>query len=146
MIRERVEALERTIDAGGEHKRIKLIAAPNERGHRSSIGLGTGPHAVMPVENLVPIGAVLLFVAWGWYCVGGGLEQQAARTMQDIEAKVAADAVVRYGIAKRNGTKIDACAQAGLVAAAYLQAENEGQHQRWKQTEKADCEAAGVPR
>ncbi len=30
---------------------------------------------------------------WGWYYFGGGLESQADRTIQDIQNKVAADAV-----------------------------------------------------
>jgi hypothetical protein len=64
--------------------------------------------------------------------------------MQDIQNKVAADAVVQYGIAQRNGSAMDACVQAGLVAAAYLQAQDEANYQRWKLTEKADCAKAGI--
>lgn len=52
--------------------------------------------------------------------------------------------MAQYGIAKRNGSDIDACVQAGMVAAAYLQAENEAGYQVWKQTEKADCAKAGL--
>lgn len=88
--------------------------------------------------------ALLLMGVAGWYYFGGGLESQANRTMQDIKDKVAADAVVQYGIAKRNGTAMDVCVQAGMVAAAYLQAQNEAQYQQWKQTEKADCAKAGI--
>jgi hypothetical protein len=88
--------------------------------------------------------AVMLVV--GWYYFGGGLETQTTRSLQEIKDKVAADAVAQYGIAKRNGTAIDACVQAGMVGAAYLQAQNEPQYQRWKQTEKADCAKAGIDR
>jgi hypothetical protein len=88
--------------------------------------------------------ALLLAGAWGWYYFGGGLEKQADRTMQDITNKVAADAVAQYRIAERNGSPIDVCVQAGFVTAAYLQAKDEPNYQRWKQTEKSVCAKAGI--
>lgn len=66
--------------------------------------------------------------------------------MSEIENQVAEDAVNQYYIAQRNGTAMDRCVQAGLVAAAWLQAENEPKYQQWKQVEAADCEDAGIPR
>jgi hypothetical protein len=62
-----------------------------------------------------------------------------------INRQVVDDAVREYDIAKRNGTKIDACVHAGFVSAAYLQAKDEEGYQRAKATEKADCRRAGVP-
>lgn len=88
--------------------------------------------------------AVLLVALWGWYYFGGGLEQRANQTLQEIHDKVATDAVDKYGIAKRNGSPIDICVQAGFVTAAYLQAKDEANYQRWKQTEKTDCSKAGI--
>jgi hypothetical protein len=66
--------------------------------------------------------------------------------MEGIKRKVATDAVAQYEIAKRNGTPMDVCAQAGMVSAAFLQVPDEASYSRWKQTEKTDCAAAGVPR
>ena len=88
--------------------------------------------------------AVLLVALWGWYYFGGGLERQADQTMRDIQNKVAVDAVAQYGIAQRNGSAMDVCVQAGLVTAAYLQAQDEANYRKWKQTEKADCAKAGI--
>jgi hypothetical protein len=68
-----------------------------------------------------------------------------ASGLDDIYKKVAADAVAQYGIAKRSGSPVDVCVHAGLVAAAFLQAKDEVSYRIWKQTEKADCTAAGVP-
>jgi hypothetical protein len=51
----------------------------------------------------------------------------------------------QYEIAKRDGSKMDACVHAGLVAAAYLQAKDEAKYQEWKLTERVDCFIAGVP-
>jgi len=65
--------------------------------------------------------------------------------LSGIYKKVCDDAVEQYGIAKRNGTPIDACAHAGMVAAAYLQAKDEPSYAQWKKTEKADCAKAGTP-
>jgi hypothetical protein len=55
------------------------------------------------------------------------------------------DSVAQYDIAKRNGTRIDACVHAGMVSAAMLQAKDEAGFKKWKATEKADCRRAGVP-
>lgn len=64
--------------------------------------------------------------------------------MNNIYQKIASDAVQQYGIASRNGSKIDICVQAGLVVAAYLQAKDEANYQQWKQIENRDCENAGM--
>ncbi len=75
-----------------------------------------------------------------------GCEQKIAEKIEsDVYAKVTADAVAQYGIAKRSGDKMQTCAQAGLVSAAYLQAKDEPKFNEWKATEKADCAAAGMP-
>jgi hypothetical protein len=79
--------------------------------------------------------------------LGGGLQSQANRTMQDIrdiKGKVAVDAVARYRIAQGNGSPMDVCEQARSVTAAYRQAQDEANYEQWKQTEKADCSTAGI--
>lgn len=74
------------------------------------------------------------------------VKKQAAQDMQNITNQVATDSVKQYEIAKRNGaTPIDTCVQAGLVSAAYLQAQDESNYSKWKSIEKSDCERAGVP-
>ncbi|HKQ48545.1 MAG TPA: hypothetical protein VJZ71_10780 [Phycisphaerae bacterium] len=87
---------------------------------------------------LVAIGAI-------WYFFGGGLEKQTAKDLNKIEQQVAADAVKQYEIAKRSGTAIDAYVHAGLVAAAYLQAQDESNYRKWKAIEKQEATRAGVP-
>jgi hypothetical protein len=81
-----------------------------------------------------------------WYFFGGGLEHQAARGLQDLKEKVAVDQVKEYEIAKRNGSAMDACVMAGMVAAAYLQSQEERSYQRWKDIERSDCALAGLSR
>jgi hypothetical protein len=88
---------------------------------------------------------LLIIIGVVWYFWGGGLQQQTSNSLDNINQKVASDAVDQYNIAKRNGTKIDACVQAGLVTAAYLQAKDETSYQQWKAIQNADCAAAGVP-
>jgi len=77
------------------------------------------------------------------------VEQVAAAvvgpTPQAIYNKVSSDAVAQYGIAKRNGAKMDICVHAGFVAAAFMQAKDEANYRQWKQTETVDCAAAGLP-
>lgn len=99
----------------------------------------SGTHVAKGVISLV-----FLAVA-AWYFFGGGLEQQAQSGMDDIYSKVAQDAIDQYRITARNGSAIDRCVQAGMVSAAFLQAKNDAAYAQWKQTESADCGAAGMP-
>lgn len=79
------------------------------------------------------IGAVVAIVGV-WFLVGGGVEKQVAN-----------DAEKEYEIAKQSGTAMDICVHAGLVSAAYLQAKDDVNYQKWKKIEKADCRKAGLP-
>lgn len=54
-------------------------------------------------------------------------------------ATVAEDQITKYGIAKRNGSKTDACGQAMMVSAALLQANDEAGYAKWKKIEAEDC-------
>ena len=90
------------------------------------------------------IGAILL-VVWLWYWFGGGLKNQATSNLNDIKQQVASDEVKQYEIAKRDGSKMNACVHAGLAAEGYLQAQDESGYQQWKAIENADCADAGVP-
>lgn len=89
--------------------------------------------------------SVILAIVVIWYFYGGGLEKDAANSMKSIQNQVVADAVKQYEIAKRNGTAMDICVQAGLVSASYLQAQDESNYSIWKMTEKQDCARAGIP-
>jgi len=65
--------------------------------------------------------------------------------VQSIRNEVAQDAVAQYRIAEA-GSAIDRCVQAGIVAAAFLQAKNESKYIYWKTTEESECKQAGLPR
>lgn len=71
-------------------------------------------------------------------------DTSTSTSMQKIEDQVATDAVNQYNIAKKSSDPIQICVQAGLVAAAYLQAKDESNYLAWKETEKADCKRAGM--
>ncbi|MBP0625410.1 hypothetical protein [Cupriavidus consociatus] len=88
----------------------------------------------------------LLAVMAAWYLFGGGLDYRASETMSRIEKDVASDAVAQYQIVKQHGDRVDICVHAGLVAAAFIQAKDESNYARWKEVERVDCRAAGVPR
>lgn len=73
-------------------------------------------------------------------------DQIADNHLQAVNDKVAADAVEQYNIAKTSGgSSIDLCVQAGMVAAAYLQAKNDAEYSRWKMQQDSDCRVAQVP-
>lgn len=90
------------------------------------------------------LGMVIVGVAVG-LCFGCDLEHQAQKEMERIEQQVAEDAVKEYEIAKRSGSAIDAYVHAGLVAAAYLQANDEANYQKWKRIEAEEARRAGMP-
>lgn len=88
---------------------------------------------------------VIMFIILIWYFFGGGLDSHVKTEMDKIENQVAAEAEEQYNIAKRNGTPMDAYVQAGIVSAAYLQASDEVNYQKWKAIEKVEAKRAGIP-
>lgn len=101
----------------------------------------------MTKRNIVIVlASVIMILGSSWYFYGGGLQRQANKNLYNIYQKVASDSVEQYDIAKRNGSKMDTCVRAGLVAAAYLQAKDELNYRQWKKIESDDCSAAGLPK
>lgn len=94
---------------------------------------------ISAVVSLMFVGGLL------WYFFGGGLEKHAAKELQKIEYQVALDQVEQYNIAKKQGDPIQKCVQAGMVSAAYLQANDSLNYNQWKEREKTNCRAAGMP-
>lgn len=90
------------------------------------------------------LATVLLFI-FGCDAIEQAQNDAVNKEMKRIEKQVADDQVKQYDIAKRSGDKIQACVQAGIVKAAFLQAKDEGNYKKWMATEKADCAAAGMP-
>lgn len=104
-------------------------------------------HQTVAEANAVQVRAVfslLVFCGLTWYLFFGGIEKQTTAKLEEIHTQVATDFATQYDIAKRNGSAMDACVAAGMVAAAVLQAKDEGGYQRWKATENADCARAGI--
>jgi hypothetical protein len=77
------------------------------------------------------------------FAFGGGTDALVEHEMQRIENNVAEDAVKQYEIAKKNGSAIDAYVQAGVVSAAYLQANDEENYKKWKEIEAQEAKLAG---
>ena len=103
----------------------------------------TPQDASKAIGGLISLG-VLVYLAYMFF--GGGLQKETNKTMGDIHQKVVSDSVSQYNITKQSGTPVDQCVHAGLVAASYLQAQDQANYAKWKQIESADCEVAGVPR
>lgn len=72
-------------------------------------------------------------------------DEVVAREMARAEKHVIDDFEKQYEIVSRSGSAMERCVQAGLVAGAYLQAKDEASYVKWKEKEKADCAAAGMP-
>jgi hypothetical protein len=93
------------------------------------------------MKNILIFSSLLLSLSLS----GCDVESLANSEMQNIENQVAEDAVRQYEIAKRSGTAIDAYVHAGIVSAAYLQAEDEENYKKWKAIEKEQAVALGIP-
>lgn len=102
------------------------------------------------------IALIVVLGGMGLFFFGGGVESVTSSEMRRMEPqvyaevqrtsdKIAIDAAHQYDIAKRNGTKMDACSSASYAVAAYLQAKDEFQYRHWKEVEIKDCRLAGVP-
>jgi hypothetical protein len=74
------------------------------------------------------------------------ITDQSAELMDTIELHVAEEAEAQYQMVQRSGTVIDMCMQAGMVAAAWLQARDAAKYDFWKDIEAKTCANAGVPR
>lgn len=86
---------------------------------------------------------VLAAILGGGYFASQAKQEQA---LADVPRQVLRDTVRQYDTAKRDGTAMDACVQAGLVKAAALQAHDDATFRRFVEVERADCAAAGAGR
>ena len=72
------------------------------------------------------------------------IHEQGGASLEKIHKQVAFDAVKQYEITERNGSAMDRYVQASLVAAAYLQANDEAMYKIWKDIERMDGLEAGI--
>ncbi len=101
-----------------------------------------GPEVRIIIGTLAACAAVLVLAL----IASLAAKQTTRQGMADINARVAADAVEQYEIAKRHGSPPDIYVHAGLVAAAYLQAKDEANYQKWRQIQDDDGRRAGLPK
>ena len=92
----------------------------------------------------VVVGLTLMALWPGSIGVSGGSSE--GFSLKNIQDQVARDTVVQYRIAARQGDKMQICVMAGMVTAAFLQAHDEKNYRAWKDVEREDCDAIGMPR
>ena len=82
-----------------------------------------------------------LLVATGvfYFQASGGLDAITATNLNQINQKVALDAVQQFDIAQKTASNPELCAQAGLVEAAFLQAKDAANYQKWQSIKKQHC-------
>jgi hypothetical protein len=66
-------------------------------------------------------------------------QQKIANSQNDRATRVAEKYIAEYNIAKGNGDKPRQCALAGLVATAYLNAQDQENYRLWHYYEEKDC-------
>jgi hypothetical protein len=94
--------------------------------------------------GLIVLG-VIIFICIIASIVNSGMDNSVKSEQQKVENQVASDAEKQYDIAKKNGSAIDAYTQAGIVTAAYLQAQDSINYRKWKKIEHQEAIRAGVP-
>jgi len=92
-------------------------------------------------KSFVFIGSLLIFTFNLNSC---SYEDQVQKEVNNISSQVARDAEKQYEIAKKNGEDMDAYIQAGIVAASYLQANDEENYKKWKKIEKEAGKKVGL--
>lgn len=104
------------------------------------------PFCTMPISDILKpistnpaINSVVGLVIFGLIFYGG-----YNFLTHGIKNSVASDAVKQYEIAKQQGDKNQICLEASMVSAAYLQAQDQENYNKWKAIEKNDCKNAGL--
>lgn len=69
---------------------------------------------------------------------------EVEEVMNEANATVAADFESQYFTVQQNGTMVDRCVRAGLVADGYLQANDNANYAKWMKVRTSDCKAAGI--
>lgn len=75
---------------------------------------------------------------------GGGIEGQAEKELNKIEIQVAKDSEKQYHIVRKNGISIESQVQAAMVAAAYLQAKDEVNYNKWNTIANEEAKKLGM--
>jgi hypothetical protein len=95
----------------------------------------------------ITAGVTILLIVCISLLIGAAMptDEEVEETINDIEAQVTDDAVAQYYLVVENGgAAVDRCAQAGLVAAAFLQSNDATGYAEWLEVRKRDCAAAGI--
>lgn len=79
------------------------------------------------------------------YYFSGGFQSDVKKTMQDASSSAAEDTIEEYRIVSRDGDKMQMCVISGIIAEQYLGAKDVNKYHQWKDINKRDCKAAGVP-
>lgn len=93
------------------------------------------------VKYILGLFFLLVFAS---FFFGNGIDEAVNIEMKKIEKSIAIDAIKQYEIAKKNGSAMDAYVQAGVVAAAFLQANDEENYKKWKSIEKSEGKRLGI--
>jgi hypothetical protein len=79
------------------------------------------------------------FFYFGYNLLSNYVSEASKSSVNDIYREVVSDSIRQYNIVKSNGSGVEKCVHAGLVAAAYLQANDENGYKEWKRIEERDC-------
>lgn len=66
--------------------------------------------------------------------------------LESPEKQALKQMIQQYEMVKKSGSAMERCTYAGLVVAGAVQANDDAAHTKWKDVEREECAAAGVPR
>ena len=104
-------------------------------------------HMFPKLENrtltMLLVGGGIMTCSLLWVCLHGRHESVHV-DMTPVNTQLATDTLTQYQAAKNSGSAANACRLSGALAAMASQMKDDAGYQRWKETQKADCQAAGV--
>lgn len=100
----------------------------------------TGAESVAPqsLVALLMLGGLIAFFFFG------GWDWWTGKQAGDLYVKTAEDLEAQYRLMGAESSEMDKCVQAGIVAAAWLQAQDQIEYKNWKLIEDGHCESAGL--
>lgn len=89
-------------------------------------------------KALRALGAIILIVLFYFFVMPNLVRKQ-------VTSDMVSESIKSYNLVKSTGNKMDTCAYASVVATSMVQAKDVTGYKKWKETERAECQLAGIP-
>jgi hypothetical protein len=95
-------------------------------------------------QGLLEVTALIVVATAVIYLSGSSQQTQAANNNEKIADQRVVDQIKKFQMAGQGGNVMEICARAEIIAAAFLQANDELNYKHWKEVERVDCQVANM--